>query len=101
MEKTIASTDKAEKKKSHYRFIPTGVPCLVIVTLLFWYIGSIMGLPNMLNTIMHTAHDLLLNTVFYLMGICVVTGASRTSVCGIWRCQAIGESPASAHEATV
>lgn len=34
-----------------------------------------MGLPNMLNTIMHTAHDLLLNTVFYLMGICVVTGA--------------------------
>lgn len=47
----------------------------MIVTLLFWYIGSIMGLPNMLNTIMHTAHDLLLNTVFYLMGICVVTGA--------------------------
>ena len=34
-----------------------------------------MGIPNMLNTIMHTAHDLLLNTVFYLMGICVVTGA--------------------------
>ena len=24
---------------------------------------------------MHTAHDLLLNTVFYLMGICVLTGA--------------------------
>ena len=34
-----------------------------------------MGVANMLNTIMHTAHDLLLNTVFYLMGICVVTGA--------------------------
>ena len=29
----------------------------------------------MLNTIMHTAHDLLLNTVFYLMGMCVITGA--------------------------
>lgn len=29
----------------------------------------------MLNTIMKTAHDLLLNTVFYLMGICVITGA--------------------------
>lgn len=57
------------------RIIPTGVPCLVIVIGLFWYIGSIMGIPNMLNTIMHTAHDLLLNTVFYLMGICVVTGA--------------------------
>ncbi len=29
----------------------------------------------MLKTVMATAHDLLLNTVFYLMGICVVTGA--------------------------
>ncbi len=29
----------------------------------------------MLNTIMNTAHDLLLNTVFYLMAICVITGA--------------------------
>ncbi len=29
----------------------------------------------MLNTIMHTGHDLLLNTVFYLMAICVITGA--------------------------
>ena len=33
-----------------------------------------MGAPNMLNTIMHTAHDLLLNTVFFLMAICVITG---------------------------
>lgn len=60
---------------SLWRLIPTGVPCLAVVFALFWYVGSIMGLPNMLNTIMHTAHDLLLNTVFYLMGICVVTGA--------------------------
>ena len=29
----------------------------------------------MLNTIMKTAHDLLLNTCFYLMAICVITGA--------------------------
>lgn len=57
------------------RYIPTGVPCLVIVFALFYYIGSIMGIPQMLNTIMRTAHDLLLNTVFYLMGICVITGA--------------------------
>ncbi|MDE6684936.1 MAG: hypothetical protein K2J94_07150 [Duncaniella sp.] len=57
------------------RYIPTGVPCLVIVLALFWYVGKIMGLANMLNTLMHTAHDLLLNTVFYLMGICVLTGA--------------------------
>ena len=34
-----------------------------------------MGASNMLKTIMNTAHDLLLNTVFYLMGITVLTGA--------------------------
>ncbi|MDO4757818.1 MAG: hypothetical protein Q4A18_00990 [Rikenellaceae bacterium] len=61
-------------KKSLFR-IPDGIGCLVIIGLIFGYLGSIMGLPNMLNTIMHTAHDLLLNTVFYLMAICVITGA--------------------------
>ena len=34
-----------------------------------------MGTANMLNTLMNTAHDLLLNTVFYIMAICVITGA--------------------------
>lgn len=62
----------AQKRKFR---LPDGIPCLVILGLIFGYIGSIMGLPNMLNTIMKTAHDLLLNTVFYLMGICVITGA--------------------------
>lgn len=41
----------------------------------FGYIGSIMGVSNMLNTIMKTAWDLLMNTVFYLMGITVLSGA--------------------------
>ena len=49
--------------------------CLAIVVGLFTYMGIVMGAANMLNTIMRTAHDLLLNTVFYLMGICVITGA--------------------------
>lgn len=55
--------------------LPSGVICLLIVGALFGYIGSVMGVANMLNTIMHTAHDLLLNTVFYLMSLCVITGA--------------------------
>ena len=58
-----------------YRFIPSGVPCLLIVFALFAYLGSRMGTANMLNTLMNTAHDLLLNTVFYIMAICVITGA--------------------------
>jgi hypothetical protein len=61
--------------KDFYQKYGSGIICLVIVLALFYYLGSIMGMANMLNTIMHTAHDLLLNTVFYLMGICVITGA--------------------------
>ena len=60
------------RKKLH---MPSGVPCLLAVLLLFGYMAYVMGLTNMLNTLMHTAHDLLLNTVFYLMAICVLTGA--------------------------
>lgn len=63
------------KQKGIGRYIPAGVPCLLVVGGLFTWIGSVMGTSNMLNTIMKTAHDLLLNTVFYLMAICVITGA--------------------------
>ena len=61
--------------KSQTKNILSGSACMCIVTGLFGYIGYKMGVANMLNTIMKTAHDLLLNTVFYLMGICVITGA--------------------------
>ena len=61
--------------RKFYNRIPSGIICLIIVFGIFAYLGSIMGTPNMLNTIMNTAHDLLLNTVFYLMAICVITGA--------------------------
>ncbi|MBQ6879213.1 MAG: hypothetical protein IJN52_03295 [Bacteroidales bacterium] len=58
-----------------YNWIPPGIICLLIVFGLFGYLGSQMGMANMLNTLMNTAHDLLLNTVFYIMAICVITGA--------------------------
>lgn len=68
-------THDEKKKFSITRYIPSGVICLAVVFGLFWYLGSVMGMAQMLKTVMATAHDLLLNTVFYLMGICVVTGA--------------------------
>ena len=58
-----------------YNWIPSGIICLLVVFGLFGYLGSQMGMANMLNTLMNTAHDLLLNTVFYIMAICVITGA--------------------------
>ena len=57
------------------KYIPTGVPCLLIVVGLFTILGSKMGVSPMFKTIMNTAHDLLLNTVFFLMAVCVITGA--------------------------
>ena len=55
--------------------LPNGVVCLLFILIIFGYLASVMGLSNMLNTMMHTAHDLLINTVFYIMAICVLTGA--------------------------
>ena len=65
-----------EKNKSNRKsLVPSGVWCIFSVVVLFGYLGMVMGVPNMLNTILRTTHDLLLNTVFYLMSICVITGA--------------------------
>lgn len=48
---------------------------LLVFFAIFGAIGSRMGVPNMLNTLMHTAYSLLMETVFYLMAIIVLTGA--------------------------
>lgn len=73
MENPTTPNNKLKSKIS--RYVPVGVPCLVIVVGLFCLIGSQMGVSPMFKTIMGTAHDLLLNTVFFLMAVCVITGA--------------------------
>ncbi|MGL6349836.1 MAG: hypothetical protein ACRC2U_08340, partial [Aeromonas sp.] len=52
-------------------------PVLVLLVLgsLFGYLGSQMGLSAMVNTLFNTAHQLLLNTVLFIMGITVLSGA--------------------------
>lgn len=65
--------NKTKKKSSSPAL--NGVICLVIVIGFFAYLGISMGMANMLNNVMKTAHDLLINTVFYLMSICVLMGA--------------------------
>lgn len=67
--------NRSKKRFNFSRYIPTGIPCLVIVVGLFCLIGAQMGVSPMFKTIMNTAHDLLLNTVFFLMAVCVITGA--------------------------
>lgn len=48
---------------------------LLFISIIFGYLGSVMGVGPMFNTIMATAHDLLLSTVFFIMAIAVLAGA--------------------------
>lgn len=48
---------------------------LLVFFVFFGFLGHKMGTANLLNTIMNTAWDLLMNTVFFIMGITVLSGA--------------------------
>ncbi|MBF0710352.1 MULTISPECIES: hypothetical protein [unclassified Gemella] len=48
---------------------------LAIMLVIFGSMAYKMGVGNMFKTMMTTAHDLLLNTVFYIMAMAVITGA--------------------------
>ncbi|MEG0300963.1 CD0519/CD1768 family membrane protein [Cetobacterium sp.] len=65
-------TKKVRKKKA---MGIEGVVCIVILSTLIYLLSSKMGGINMINTIIKTAHDLLLNTVFFIMGVSVIAGA--------------------------
>ncbi|MCQ2349760.1 MAG: nucleoside recognition domain-containing protein [Paludibacteraceae bacterium] len=64
-----------QKMKPSTRKIVEAIVFLLIFGAVFGFLGHRMGTSQMLNTIMKTSHDLLLNTCFYLMGITVLTGA--------------------------
>jgi len=64
---------RARRKLTWRKF--EGLVFLLVFGSFFGFIGWQMGASNMLNTIMKTAHDLLMNTVFYIMGITVLAGA--------------------------
>ncbi|QCX34162.1 hypothetical protein FDN13_10840 [Caloramator sp. E03] len=48
---------------------------LILTVICFTFLGKVMGVANMFSTIMKTAHDLLINTVFFIMAIAVLAGA--------------------------
>lgn len=69
------SNKKSWKPRFQALHTPDGAVCLLIVIVIFGYMGSKMGATNMINTMMATSYDLLMKTVFYLMSVCVLTGA--------------------------
>ncbi|WP_330216556.1 nucleoside recognition domain-containing protein, partial [Schnuerera ultunensis] len=48
---------------------------MAIIIGFFTILGSKMGLINAINTLLNTAYDLLMNTVFKIMAIAVIAGA--------------------------
>ena len=52
---------------------------------LFGVLGTKMGAINMLNTMMQTAYQLLMDTVFYIMAIAVLAGtmSGLFTECGV------------------
>ena len=66
-----------EKKKLKYT-TKRSIEALIFLAIFFVFFGVLayfMTLPHMLNTFMQTAYHLLLETVFYIMAICVLMGA--------------------------
>ena len=59
-------------KRGISKEVPTFIVCFFGFFIL---LGSQMGAANMFSTMMNTAHDLLLHTVFYIMAIAVLAGA--------------------------
>ena len=64
---TVVRTKKAISKETFIFLLIIGVP--------FWHLGTTMGVGTMFNVIMATAHELLLNTVFFILSIAVLAGA--------------------------
>ena len=73
---TKAESLSGTGNKGRYRLILEPIALLGLMALVFGYLGNTMGLTNMFNTLFNTAHQLLLNTVLFLMGITVLAGAA-------------------------
>lgn len=69
---------KLRLKKSLSFTTKRSIEALIFLIIFFLFFGLLaykMTLPMMLNTFMQTAYHLLLETVFYIMAICVLMGA--------------------------
>ena len=72
---SVSDKDKIQTSNLSARQIIEPLGLILFLVLFFGYVGSEMGLTNMFNTLFNTAHDLLLHTVLFLMGITVLAGA--------------------------
>ena len=71
----MSGTVSSKPETSDLRKIVEPIVLLGFAGLMLAYLSNTMGVTNMFNTIFNTAHDLLLNTALFLMGITVLTSA--------------------------
>jgi hypothetical protein len=69
------SAAQAQQKKRVPAVTTETIVALVVVVVLFAAFAGRMGLAQMFKTMMATAHDLILNTVLFLMGVIILAGA--------------------------
>lgn len=54
---------------------PEAFVFLLCFFLFFWLVGRKMGVVNMINTLMNSGFDLIVNTCLYIMAVAVIAGA--------------------------
>lgn len=74
-----AETDRTEKRIVKAITTETFV-FLIVAAGLFGVFAWKMGLAHTLKTMMATAHDLILSTVFFLMGVIILAGAFTSAI---------------------
>ena len=72
---TNGKTKSVGPARARRRKTVVAVVCLLSIVAFFAIFAIPMGLSNAINTLMKTAFDLLINTVFYIMALAVIAGA--------------------------
>lgn len=70
-----AKEAEAGEKKIVKAITTETIVSLIVVGALFAVFAARMGLAHTFKTMMGTAHDLILNTAFFLMGVIIIAGA--------------------------
>jgi len=79
--KSVDAIDEMKGERKIVKAITTEtIVSLAVVSAIFAVFAWRMGLANMFGTMMGTAHDLILNTVLFLMGVIIIAGAFTSLV---------------------
>ncbi len=78
LEKTMVQSKESKKEDALRKKAISGETFVFIgvVAIIFIYLANVMGIGVMFSVAMNTAHDLILNTAFYIMAVAVLAGGA-------------------------